>query len=73
MGSRAAGHSGGRGGILAEMRRLRASVVTLLARERGFAVGGRVVEIERLEFVVPRRRNREVGIDPNALIRERNC
>src|SRR6476660_741766 len=40
------------------------SVVTLLARERGFAAGGRVVEIERLEFVVPWRRNREVGIGP---------
>ena len=39
-------------------------VVTVHARERGFAAGGRVVEIERLEFVVSWRRDREVRVGP---------
>jgi hypothetical protein len=36
------------------------------ACERGFAAGGRVVEIERLEFVVSWRRDREVRVGPAA-------
>ena len=46
------------------VRALPNSVVTVLARERGFASGGRMVEIERLEFVGPWRRDRKVAVGP---------
>jgi hypothetical protein len=46
------------------VRALPDRVVTVHSRDRGFAAGGRVVEIERLEFVVSWRRDREVRVGP---------
>src|SRR5208282_889235 len=40
------------------------AVAELLARERRLAAGRCVVEFERLEFVVPRRRDREIAVGP---------
>src|SRR5262245_47002692 len=43
----------------------------MLAFERGFSPGRRVIEIERLEFVILGRSDRNVGIDP-AIRREQD-
>ena len=46
------------------MRALSDRVVAVLARERGLAAGGRVIEFERLEFVGRWRCDREVAVGP---------
>src|SRR5262249_12956187 len=48
--------------LVAGMRPRANGVVAIFARQRGLAAAGRVIEVERIEFVSLRRRDREIGV-----------